>query len=400
MDDDCELILHVGLPKGGSSALQTALSMTPDLTSASGRQLRYTALRQRGGLISIRYGEDLSCDARRSPYGYVSWPNMKAGDAASPVFEALGKVMAAGREGGFVPIASCEGWVSRPNIFARQLQMWGHPRVEVVAFLRPPLDWVNAAYWQWGIWHQPDLDLWLKRGNLPYEFGPVLERWSTIPNLRLRLGNARPDVVAKFSEFYGVDLPNALSSNTSSPPALIGFLLRNRQFRSSGHDASTEFIFQRWCPPVEGRKPWAIRARHVWQLRPMVQRNRAALQRIASEAELADIFSDARWTDESRYHGALREGVSALDDRTEMAGLRESLLEGLHRACAAVGRPMPAVPDCPGEGASTREWDDMFCPLMEALLRADLAVREVQGGRELRGLKARMMRSFPKLFGG
>lgn len=406
--EESQLILHVGLPKGGSSALQTALSQTPELTSGTGRQLRYTALRQAGGQQTLLKGRALSLAARRSAYGYATWPNIRPGDADSPVFDWLPKVMEAGRRDGTVPIASCEGWVNQPDLFAAHLQRWGNPRVEVVAFLRPPVDWMNASYWQWGIWNVPSLDLWLRRGNLPYNFGLDLERWAQIPNLRLRLAGARPDVVQKFSALYDVNLPGASSSNSSSPPALIGFLLRNREFRPSGHDASSEFVVQRWCPPVPGRKLWAVQAAHVWALRQAVARNRAALQRIAAAEELEDIFSDARWQDERLYHSEIRLGPSVLDDRAEMAALHDALCEGATRACVAAGLKVPDWPGCPSAAADLDQWDATLRKPMEALLAADRNLRQSQGasfgaalGQRLGLRLARSVRgALPRIFRG
>lgn len=394
------LILHVGMPKAGSSALQTALSRTPELITASGQRLRYTALSLSGGRQSLLQGRALSLAARRSPYGYATWPNIPPGEADSPVFGALRRAMAQGHRDGAVPIASCEGWITQPDLFAAHLARWGNPPVEVVAFLRPPVDWLNAAYWQWGIWNVPSLDLWLRRKHLPYDFGLDLEAWARIPNLQLRLAAARPDVVRKFSGFYGVDLPGAPGGNSSSPPALIGFLLRNRAFRPSGHDASTEFVVQRWCPPLPGRKPWAVAPPQVRALRPVVARNRAALQRIASEEEQRDIFADVRWQAERPYHAEILLGLSVLDDRAEMAALQAALREGAARACAAAGMALPALPGCPSAVADLAQWDAALRPPLEALLAADRSLRRAQGAPVAAALGRGMRLVLPQRFRG
>ncbi|WP_226629344.1 hypothetical protein [Alloyangia pacifica] len=393
---ESHLILHVGMPKAGSSALQTALSRTPDLTTASGQRLRYSALYQGGGRQSLLFGQQVVTAGRRSAYGYATWPNLWPGAVTETVFDNLRKVMEVGQQQGFAPIASCEGWISYPDLFAEHLARWGNPPVEVVAFLRPPVDWMNAAYWQWGVWNTSTLEAWMKRSNLPYAFGLDLERWAQIPNLRLRLGNARPDVVRKFAEFYECDLPSTASSNSSSPPALIGFLLRNREFRATGHAAATEFVIQRWCPPVTARKLWAVRPRHIRDLRETVEANREALRRIASAAQMQDILADARWTSEEPYLEDLRAGPSALSDRAELAALHAALLEGTRRACRTAEMAVPALPGCPSAAAPVTEWDAALRPLLEALLKADLAVRQAAG--RSRSVWGRLRRGLPQVF--
>jgi hypothetical protein len=375
MSETPQLILHVGAPKCGSTALQNALSMSPDLVDQQGRSLRYIAWRQVGKVGGALYGRDVVQAAQASAYGYVSWPNFRPDDPASVIFAGLDRVRRAGLARGHVPITSCEGWISRAEAFAPYLARWGHPPVEVVAFLRPVVEWNNSAFWQWGIWNVPSLDSWLTRGNLRYSFGRDLEAWSRIPNVRVRFAWAQPDAVAQFAQWYGVSLEPALARNTSSSPPLVGVLMRHRRLRPDGHTAATEFVVQRWCPPVEGRKLWTVMARHVHQLRPMTQENLNALRRIASDDAMRAVCADRRWTEETRHHAQILEGVSPLNDRTQLAGLHASLATGLARIGQAAGVPACVVPSCPAPQADLGEWDAVLVPMIDALLEADRTLR-------------------------
>lgn len=388
---DSQIILHVGAPKCGSSALQTALTMTPDLRDKAGRKYRYTSCFRVGPAWHLLYGQDVQLAGRKSKYGYVSWPNLGKDASPGPIFQALGKAWRCGLRDGHVPVASCEGWINHPAVFARHLAEWGHPPVDVIAFLRPPVDWLNSAYWQWGVWHAPSLNAWLGRGNLHYRFGLDLEAWSKIPNVRLHVRRPQPDVVQKFSEICGVALPKVGTPNSSSPPSLIGFLLRNRRFRPSGHDSSVEFIFQRWCPPVPGAKLWAIGAPHVHLMRQEAKRNLDALMRVVTEAERQDLLCDPRWLQEEPYHPAILAGPSVLDDRSELPHLHAALRQGVQAASEAAGATVPALPDCPAENASLEQWDSALASLMDALLAADLAVRRQAGTPGATGMRRRVL---------
>lgn len=386
-----QLILHVGAPKCGSSALQSALSATPDLVDAAGRRLRYTVWRQVGGQGRVLRGRDVTLMAKASSYGYASWPNIAPGDVDAPVFAALDALRRAGLRRGYVPIASCEGWISRPRAFATHLARWGYPPVEVVAFLRPVVDWTNAAFWQWGIWNVKTLDQWLARSNMTYRFAHDLELWSQIPNVRLRFAPARPDAVARFAAWQGVALQSAPGGNASSSPALIGVLLRHRRLRPSGHEAAVEFVVQRWCPPTPGRRPWAVMARNVRDLRPIMASTWATLQRLAPEADLALFESDPRWVREKPYHPEIEAGISRLNDPVQLAMLHAALETGLLRLAETEGTPPPDLPPCPVPDAGIAEWDRGLVSMLDALVAGDARLRRaVWRGGGLAGLRLRL----------
>lgn len=370
------MILHIGAPKCGSSALQTALSLTPDLRSADGQRYRYTAAKWGAGTWWVLEGNTLVEGARLSPYGYASWPNLGPQHDSNTIFAAIHQVLAKGRRRGHIPILSNEGWINHAPAFAAALAEWGNPPVDVVAFLRPPVDWVNAAFWQWGVWHQPDLDKWIARSNMHYSFADDLKAWATIPNLRLTVRSQKPNVVAKFAGFYDLPLEPEYQTNMASPAILTGVLLRNRTFRPTGHEGAIEFLVQRWCPPVPGRKLWAVLSRHVLALRPVRLKAIETLRQTLSLEDQEDLFADPRWTREVPYHEDILEGISQLDDPELFAPLYHALCAGVTAAAQAAGKPVPPLPPCPPDNADIATWDGAICTLLEMLKQMDACVRQ------------------------
>lgn len=380
---DARLILHIGAPKCGSSALQTALTMTPDFQSVSGQRFRYTTAVDMFGKLRPVTGHRAAVLGQGSPYGYSSWPNLGPTTSKESLFRCLETVFRDGQQRGFIPVLSSEGWISHAATFSKFLSHMGYPRVDVVAYLRPPVEWLNAAYWQWGIWNLPTLDLWMQRGRLPYSFGTDLEAWSHIPGVRLQVGRSRPDVVNRFQATYDVSLPKVAARNSALPPSMVGVLLRNPALRPTAHDASIEFIFQRWCPPVPGRRLWAIRARHVHAMRPVVDENFAALQRCLSEEQFEDLKQEPRWLQEKPYHEAINAGESPLDDRSELPGFYEALMHGLRVASDTTGLQTGDLPACPDVSADLSEWDAVLVALLQRLRHLDEQARVPSRGRKL-----------------
>ena len=91
------MILHIGAPKCGSSALQTVLSMTPDLQDRSGNAYRYTAVQTSLGAYEVRYGRALTRSAQSSSYGYATWPNFAPQVTATNVFNSVLQTMKRGQ---------------------------------------------------------------------------------------------------------------------------------------------------------------------------------------------------------------------------------------------------------------------------------------------------------------
>lgn len=369
------MILHVGAPKCGSSALQTALTRQPDVRSPTGLWLRYVSLRRVQDGYRPIYGSLVRRQGRSSAYGYASWPNFGRHTDGAPLLAALRQVLEEGQVGGWVPVVSCEGWINHPQVFAAALADWGYPVVDLLGFLRPPVEWVNAAWWQWGIWSFPTVDVWLDRQTLPYRFADDLEQWSQIPNVRLQVRRSRPDAVQTFSDLYAIDLGPRPSVNMSSPACLIGFLRRNRQFRPTPHDAQAEFIFQRWCPPVSGNRLWALSAEHVRRLRPTSRRCQDVLARILPQEARADLAADPNWYGEQGYHDAIRSGVSFLRAPEDLPRLYAALAAGI---AAASGRPARDLPAPLKEADPVEQWDPVLADLFDRLTKADIDAR--QGG--------------------
>lgn len=221
---DPHLILHLGAPKCASSALQAALTARPDHSASTlDRPLRYVGCRHgRSGLRPF-YGAAVRALGQRSVYGYLNWPNLSPETRPAALATGLTRALDRARSLRHVPILSSEGWLAHPGWFAEELKARGNPPVDAVVYLRPPVDWINAAWWQWGIWGAPSLDAWLDRGTPLYRFGPLLEAWAAIPNLRLHIRPTRPDAVADFAALYGITLPAPSVRNAAAPPSLTGF---------------------------------------------------------------------------------------------------------------------------------------------------------------------------------
>lgn len=378
MTDQPRLILHVGAPKCGSSALQAALSATPVLKMPSGRRMTYlSARRGRRGNWSVLKGMPVQISARRAPHGYAVWPNPQDDESAAALRSLRDGVWAGGRKD--LPILSHEGWIGLADSFAAQHPQWfdepASGPVEIFASARPPIDWLNAAYWQWGVWTGLDFGRWLDRGGMPYTLGAALTRWAALPNTRVTL-RITSDIVSAFAQHFGVPLQPPKAGNPTSPTALIGFLMRNRRYRKTVHDSGIEFVVQRWCEVPGDTKPWAILPRHLYRIGEALDADVAKLFALLPKDEGAAIrAADPRWVSDAPYHDRFIAGPTRLDDPEELAQLYIALGRGVAQAAEATGRPMPQLQPVLGTRASVHAWDVAVARALEHLIALDEAYR-------------------------
>lgn len=374
-------ILHVGAPKCGSSALQAALSAHPDLRGEGGLRYRYTARPDRGVISGVR----LRLAARASVFGYAAWRHPRAGEEAA-FWDDFAATLAEGARRGHVPILSHEGWLEQAATFAPHLAARaGGPPVGVVAFLRPPVDWLNAGWWQWGVWTGLDFGSWLARPG-GFALGRQIAAWAALPGVRLVVRPAGGDVVAGFAGLLGAALPGGAVRNAAASPALAGFLLRNRRFRPGPHDAQAEFVVQRWCRLPAGPRLWTIGPQHLDRLAATLPEEIDRLCAALAPEEAAALMADPRWSDPL---AAALPAPSVLDDPADLAALDDALRAGLAAACAAAGRGLPVLPPAPGADAPVARQDAVLAQVLDALLQADAAVRLGRVGQALQRWRPR-----------
>ena len=393
-----QAVLHVGGPKCGSSALQRALSLSPILSGGDGRPYRYQAGRLAGGRLVPVEGRLLATMTHRSVHGYLSWPNVTRQEDPAPYWQSVAAAISAAKRRGQVPILSSEGWIAHAPAAEGVMVQAGLDVLDVVAFVRPPLDWLNAAYWQWIVWGVPSysmhqhirrIDLWLSRSR--YEMGSQLAAWAAVPGVRLRVDSAAKDVVASFARGSGVSLQAGEWVNPAPPAALTGFVLRNRRFRSSPHDSTLDFVVQRWCCFPKGEKLWAflpVHAREVW---PRLMEEAERLLEVLPPETAEQLLAEPGWRTLDPYWKRLKAGPTRLDDLSALSDLYDGIAAGVQKACSAVRWRPETQDDKPSARSEVESWDAAIARQLDVLLEADARWRRYAA------LRLRVLGSVPDI---
>jgi len=158
-------ILHIGADKCGSSSIQTFLSRHHSLKTGPKRSdLNYACICKKGFKIDAQIDKRL----KRSIRGYInSLDTYKLVELSSQGQQSIQEAVT-----GITSdlIFSCEGWLralGQAKEFNTLLQLVAPPDsnrdVELIAFVRPQVKWINSAWWQWGAWDaNNDFESWLE----------------------------------------------------------------------------------------------------------------------------------------------------------------------------------------------------------------------------------------------
>ena len=129
--------------------------------------------------------------------------------------------------------------------------------VSIVLYVRPQLDVINSAWWQWGAWSGQTFEKWSAQvvtwGFLDWR--TVAEWWSefdSVKDVSVRLLPADGDLAGDF--FAGILDPETIrraprdSGNKTLPALAMEHLARNPHLRPTPGAAGIEFVMERSLP--------------------------------------------------------------------------------------------------------------------------------------------------------
>jgi len=228
MAADLPLVLHVGGPKAGSSALQYDFTWNPR-RPAHGRPgvtYEYVALNARG---QLRRGPGLEEMASRFAAHYANSAAIESLLAlpATRLAPCLEELHAMRREG-IVPILSYELWLhADPAHVERFVNLLEAP-LEVVAYVRDPVSWLTSAYWQRHEAEATTIDDWLAAMLPLTRWADHLAVWRAQPAVaRLAVRPADGSVADDFCQVLGCPASqDDVRHNVALPGPFARFLTR------------------------------------------------------------------------------------------------------------------------------------------------------------------------------
>jgi hypothetical protein len=300
-------ILHVGMPKCGSSALQTALSRHDETLNRRTSASRYVVLDSKGEILT---GDALRSDALGTPSGYLASTQTKHLERFGPnVFDRLRTQLKNAVAGWDRLIMSNEEWGNEHGAFSqgRYLERLGLD-CEIVLYVRPQVAWCNSAWWQWGAW-KPEPSIHWVLDQLPrIQWFDVVKKWQLVPGVSKVTVRLLPEnVIEDFCSHARINLSRELTSNTSLPASILRLYQRHRQLRPRPHTSANDFVLSRLLQLQGQTAPWVLELNLVKQILEECRDSNLQLLELLGESQGASMRDDPAWWSHEFYAARLCE---------------------------------------------------------------------------------------------
>lgn len=294
--------IHMGCPKCGSSALQTAFSEQPSLVSTNESPVEYVAVRPQG----VWRGSDLSSRARHHAFGYI--PSVTCAHltrlSASELSDMGQSLRDVGQRDGKL-VLSNEGWMFERAFFEKtQLFQYLNLECELVVYVRPPVDWMNTAWWQWGAWTGESLGDWVEKMLSTVRWYEAIAPWRDMPGVnKLNVRLLPEDVVGDFCALLDLPALQTNLNNTSLPGSLLRLYQRHPELRPGPHRSEIDFVLARHLQELGGNTPWVLGPDLVEKIIEATKESNRKLLELLDVDSRTQMEGDSRWWNPAAYGG-------------------------------------------------------------------------------------------------
>lgn len=292
--------IHAGLGKCGSSALQTSLSRNPVIES--GNQIfKYIAISEGGNILS---GSDLTKHASKLPHGYVS--SINGPKITSLPENALNKLannldnISPGNES---LIISEEGWFQHIELFS-QVNFFKKINLNstIIIYIRPPAEWLNSAWWQWGAWTGLPFPRWLRRNINNIKWDELVKKWKETANVNKVIIRLLPEeIVTDFCQLLEIPLLETSRHNRGIPGSLLRLYQRQSFLRPGPHDSEIDFILARYLKLNNDGTPWILKTNALESIIEKTRKCCENMMQFMDSESSKNMVDDPRWWTATAY---------------------------------------------------------------------------------------------------
>ena len=310
-----DTILHVGMSKCGSSALQTVLSIDPDFISNAGIPIKYIAIAEK--TLEIFNGNHLVEHANKiGTYAKSGNSIFKIANSDSNYFSRLKSNLQELRSQhpGKI-IISNEGYGLQNELFQKsgileKLEL----DCEVVFYIRPQVLWLNSAWWQWGAWEDLSLNEFIARRLPSMMWGDLARYWQAIPGVKkVTVRLLKGDVVSDFFSVIGAPPRLGAEINKGLPARILRLFQRHRELRPNKSSSAIDFLITKNCKFNNSTPPWVLTNTEINSIVDACFSSNCLLGDYLDEQQKLLMRNDPAWWTPNHYADKVAEFWGATD---------------------------------------------------------------------------------------
>jgi len=201
-------------------------------------------------------------------------------------------------------LLSNEGWINEYKTFEKSdlLTKLGLT-CTVIVYVRPPVEWLNSAWWQWGAWSGTPLDKWLNANLEKVQWHDLIAPWKNLQGVEKVSVRLLPlDVVTDF--YNAIEVPPIPSkrSNSGLPGTILRLYQRHPGLRKSPHDSAGDFVFSKYFGHIaDDPTPWVLGPYMIKKILESTRESNTKLMGLLDEESRALMENDSRWWDAAAF---------------------------------------------------------------------------------------------------
>ncbi len=322
-------IVHIGAGKCGSSSLQAALSNRPTFSNASqDRKFKYISIQPKTTLnptqIKLRIGDQPRNGIPSHSFDNIFFDVEKGTRTRKPerireVRDYLSNLV----KSEFTPIISNEALLhlSRKPIYNELFTELGMDSL-VFLYIRPQVELINSAWWQWGVWGKMTFSQWYKGIQKTTHWNQYIRHIRDMDFVReLHVGICSNDVVSDFFRRIDVTIPNETAlahTNKSLGTEELSFLLRHRKYRPDPHTPNADAILERYPRSKYSQKAWCLNQNQVKMVLENHRNGNEELLELLPRNIADQISNDTKWWSAEAYSDRKRWNWTELKEDTRI----------------------------------------------------------------------------------
>jgi hypothetical protein len=319
------LVLHIGAGKCASSTLQHILS-TGFLYEKHSKKCQYISLTPKG----VSGSRESALIANKSVERYISSSQFSLLlPIQDRIIRDLSRIVNECEDESTSFVFSCEAWLTEITFNKAVVERWIYSLssifnpIEAICIVRPPVEWINSAWWQWGYWDRLPFQEWLNTHIEASLWSNHANAWLMHPAIKaLHVLPLDLSAIDSALKIIGIDhLKTHVAENTSIGNLFLRVFKERPELRPGPHSPKFSFFaINEILPKLRQQMlmPWCISQPTLIRILNYTESSSRNLLPLMTCYDAKKVSDNGRWWKPEAYDKEMSRLVSP-DDKVQVS---------------------------------------------------------------------------------